>query len=312
MMSTRRSYFIFGALVAGVALIAPATAFGQVDATAVTDADIFNDTMIDATQKDHDTITVEWALGTGEPDTAAQQPLTGFRVYYSKSNFSAHEQADNVVVDDEDTMMVDVNGLEAGTTYYFRIAGVNAAGVGALDDRDTSTDSSGVATNAMTADAPRPSIPTSVMAKGGDGTLMVSWTAPFAGDGVTIDHYRVQKREVSGGLFGDWIPMEDDEMGMDKDINHYGKRVAGDMTSITFMDLDNGTTYQARVMAVNNAGGMSDYSVRDGDNTAPGDEAATVGDDDDDDMTETPALPLVGILLLGAGLVAAGRRRLQQ
>ena len=34
--------------------------------------------------------------------------------------------------------------------------------------------------------------------------------------------------------------------------------------------------------------------------------------EDDEDPMETPALPLVGLLLLGAGLVAAGRRRLRQ
>ena len=39
----------------------------------------------------------------------------------------------------------------------------------------------------------------------------------------------------------------------------------------------------------------------------------TDGDDmDDDDMTDTPALPLFGILALLGGLLAAGRARLRR
>ncbi len=310
MMSTRRSFFTFGALLVAVALLAPATAFGQ--PTAVTEASLI--ASVTATPKDYDSITVTWTIGTAA--TPAQSPVTGYRVYYSESNFTTAQNAmGSVTVDDDDTLMVDVNGLKANDTYYFRVAGVNEVGTGAIDtiDSDDTADGNNAA-SAMTTAAPVPSIPSSVMAEGGDGTLMVSWTAPYTGgSGIAIDHYRVQKRMVSGGLFGDWIPMEEDETDAGKEINHYGKRVAGDMTSITFMDLDNGVTYQARVLAINDAGGMSDYSIRDGDNSAVGDEAATVGEGDGmDDMEETPALPLVGILALFAGLLGAARARLRR
>ena len=63
-------------------------------------------------------------------------------------------------------------------------------------------------------------------------------------------------------------------------------------------------------MAMNSAGVGGDWTIPDGHMPAVGPETATVGEGDG--MTETPALPLVGILLLGAGLVAAGRRRLGQ
>lgn len=312
MMSTRRSFFTFGALLVAVALLVPATALAQVEATAVTAAELIGTTT--AAQVDYDSIKVTWTIGTAA--SGASAPVTGYRVYYADSDFTTAQNAmGNVLVDDDETLTVDVNGLDAGTMYYFRVAGVNAAGTGEVDTIDGDDVATGNnAVSAMTAAAPEPSIPTSVMAEGGDGTLMVSWTAPFSGgDGIKIDHYRVQKRELAGGLFGDWIPEEEDEDDMGKEINMYGKRVAGDMTSITFMDLDNGVTYQARVMAINDAGGMSAYSVRDGDNSAPGDESATTGEGDgmeDEEPMETPALPIVGLLLLGAGLVAAGRRRL--
>ena len=127
--------------------------------------------------------------------------------------------------------------------------------------------------------APKPSPPSNVKAKGGDETFTVTWSAPYTGGtGLTIDHYRVQKREAAAGLFGEWIPTEGGD-----DINGYGKKVAGDMTTITFEDLKNGVTYQARVQAVNSGGGRSEYSIRDGDTSTPGDEAAMVGDDDTDD-----------------------------
>ena len=262
--------------------------------------------MIEAEAKDYDTITVTWALGAGEPTTAAQQPLTGIRVYYSTSTFDGAANAMGHVDAAADDTTKDVAGLDPNTPYFFRVAGVNAAGVGLMDDKDP-------AATATTAVAPEPSVPSNVTARGGDGTFTVSWTAPYAGGSrIKLDHYRVQKRELAGNLTGGWIPgVEGDGGDAGKEINKYGKRVAGDMTSITFMDLDNGTTYQARVLAINDAGGIGDYSIRDGEDADAGDEAAMVGDGDGD-MTETPALPLAGILLLGAGLVSAGRRRLQR
>ena len=59
--------------------------------------------------------------------------------------------------------------------------------------------------------------------------------------------------------------------------------------------LENGTQYMFRVYAVDADGMMSD----------PSDEVSTTP------MVPTPALPVFGALVLGAGLVAAGRRRLR-
>ena len=297
MRSTRR-FFTFGALLAAVVLLAPATAFGQAENIYVTPTD----------PPSFDKLMVNWDVNAS---TAAE--VDGWRVYYRKDmalGTAAANATGHMDVSGRATDEATLTGLEHSTEYFVSVAPMTDGVVGALV---ASTDDSATADvdemSATTAAAPPPSPPSGVMAEGGDMTFMVSWNASFpGGSGLTIDHYRVQKREVSGNLFGDWVPDEDnddnDKMG--------GLKVAGDMTMVTFEDLENGTTYQARVMAMNSAGVGGEWSIPDGHMPAVGPESATVGGDDDDDMTETPALPLVGILLLGAGLVAAGRRRLRQ
>ncbi len=140
---------------------------------------------------------------------------------------------------------------------------------------------------------------------GGDETFTLSWDAPFAGhSSLMIEEYRVQKREVAGTLTGDWVPNTGADAG--------GKKVDGDETMITFEDLENGVTYEGRVRAKNDAGQWSGWTTRDGDD--PDDDATAMvgGDDMPDDMEETPALPLVGILALFAGLLGAARARLRR
>ena len=301
MMSRRRSLFTFGALLAAAVLLAPATALAQVQANSVSIAS--------TSPSAFDKLEVEWDSPTNTTD------LTGYRIYFRAIEAStdvstagtpavAVLNAEFQEVSGAGTEKATLTGLTHNTRYIAAVVPLNDDG----DAEGTLVQSTEHATEAMRAAttdmAGAPAPPRGVMAMGGDGTFKVMWDAPYAGEaGLTIKEYRVQKREVSGGLFGDWVPDEGDDEG--------GKKVDGDMTMITFEGLKNGTTYQARVMATNSADVEGDYSIRDGETPAPGDESATVGDDDDM-MTETPALPLVGILLLGAGLVAAGRRRLRQ
>lgn len=295
-MSRRRSLFTFGALLVAAVLLAPATALAQVQAASVG--------IQSTTPSSFDKLEVVWDKPTDTTD------LTGYRVYYDKI---ANDAADSVVdaatvatlnadfqeVSGAGTEKITLTGLTHNSRYIAAVVPLNEDG----DAEGTLVQSTAHATlkAAMTDMAGAPAPPRGVTAMGGDGTFKVMWDAPYAGEaGLTIKEYRVQKREVAGGLFGDWVPDEGDDAG--------GKKVDGDMTMITFTGLKNGTTYQARVMATNSAGVAGDYSIRDGETPAPGDESAMVGDDG---MTETPALPLVGILMLGAGLVAAGRRRLR-
>ena len=296
MMSTRRSLFTFGALVVAVALLAPATALAQTDVRIVA-----------AEPASFEKLTVNWTAST-------TGGVTGYRVYVRKgvalTNSDSSSNATKYVdVDGITTATATVSGLTHSTMYFAAVATISDDVIG---DHVASGDPGASASTTM---APPPAPPGGVMAEGGDETFMVSWTAPYAGaSGITIDHYRVQKREVAGSLFGDWVPDEDD----DDNDKMGGLKVDGDMTSVMFEDLENGVTYQARVMAMNSADVPGEWSIPDGHQPAPGPESAMVGDeddmDDDDDEEEpmeTPALPIAGLLALGAGLLAAGRRRLR-
>ena len=135
---------------------------------------------------------------------------------------------------------------------------------------------------------------------------MVSWTAPHPGglDQTDVKNatYDLQYREseTTTSVPGDWMP-ELPEMPMS---------VKADMTTTTIEDLENGVMYDVRVRAVNTAGGKGAYSRQTSDSSGmPSADATTTTTPT---PTPTPALPLFGILGLGAGLVAAGRRRLRR
>ena len=274
MLSTRRSLFSFGVMFAALALVTPESAFAQP-----------TDVMAEAV--DHQSIKVSWTLPTDNSGTASWEILYQ-QVDGAGTTFDAGV-AKTMAVSGRTTTSATVSGLTHMKRYIFVVRAIGADGA-------RGTDSTPVA-EATTEDAPMPSTPRNIRAMGGDETFMLSWDEPFAGHStLTIKEYHVQKREVAGSLTGEWVPSDP-------------KKVDGDETMITFEDLENGTTYEGRVRAVNSADKMSGWTTRDGDE--PDEDAmATVGEDDG--MTETPALPLVGILLLGAGLVAAGRRRLRQ
>ncbi len=185
-----------------------------------------------------------------------------------------------------------MSGLTAEKNYIFTVRPIGADGARGTD---------ATVAEAMTEAAPEPSTPRNVMAMGGDETFTLSWDAPFAGHStLTIKEYHVQKREVAGTLVGAWVPSDP-------------KKVDGDETMITFEDLENGITYEGRVRAVNSADKMSGWTTRDGDDPDE-DATAMVGGDGmaDDGMEETPALPLVGLLALFAGLLGAARARLRR
>lgn len=284
MMSTRRTLLAFGVLTAAFALLVPATAFAQPDApTNVAGV---------APPGAYGTLMVTW------DDDDATDPATSYTVYVKPGETLADfDDATAVTTDDADVVAMNVmsgmtatlTGLMHDTEYLINVRGRNAAGLGAPSNTPD---------NIRTLLPPEPAPPFNVEAKGGDGTFTVMWDEPYAGGGaLTIMHYLVDKREVSIGMVGDWVPDPP-------------KMVMGDMTMITFEDLDNGTMYQARVMAVNSAGEVGPAS-----DTSAGEATATVGDEDGDgdgDMEETPALPLFGILALLGGLLAAGRARLRR
>ena len=175
-----------------------------------------------------------------------------------------------------------IDGLKPGKTYQVRVAPRNAIGVGTIDD------AADAASGIVTA-APKPDRVTDVTVTPGDRMLMIEWVEPFAGHStLTIKAYHVWIRtsKTATADAGAW-------------------RDLGPVTtnSVVASNLTNDTSYDVEVNAKNSADAQGDRSVT---------VMATPSADGEEMPMETPALPLAGILLLGAGLVAAGRRRLLQ
>jgi titin len=118
-----------------------------------------------------------------------------------------------------------VTGLTNGTSYVFRVAAVNATGVGAPS----------VASLPVT---PRttPSAPTGVTATAANASVSVSWTVPGSNGGNTVSDYLVQYSSSNGAV---WRTFAD------------GVKTT---TAATVTRLTNGTNYIFRVAAVNGAG----------------------------------------------------------
>jgi subtilisin family serine protease len=110
-------------------------------------------------------------------------------------------------------------GLSNGTTYYYRVSALNAAG--------ESADSAEVSATPMLLP---PAAPTGLAATPGNGQISLSWTAP---SGVTS--YTVKRSSTSGGPY---TPIQTGISG----------------TSIVDTGLVNGATYYYVVTAVNAAG----------------------------------------------------------
>jgi hypothetical protein len=76
-----------------------------------------------------------------------------------------------------------VNGLTNGTAYTFKVTATNAVGTGPASAASTSV--------VPTAPPGAPGAPTSVTATGGDGSALVTWTAPANDGGSPITSYTV-------------------------------------------------------------------------------------------------------------------------
>lgn len=187
-----------------------------------------------------------------------------------------------------------ISRLMHGMRYIAQVRSVRtAAGVTTRSDWAPST-----ADDATTPTAPKLATVMDVMAEPLDGGAMVSWTAVADPTGEPLHHYKVTATTEAG--FSLTTGTE-----------------SGDMTELMITGLTNDVEHSVIVQAVptdvdGEAGPMTRVSAAsEAVDVTP---SADAGEEDDDDegMTETPALPLVGLLLLGTGLVAAGRRRLQQ
>jgi hypothetical protein len=346
-MRTWRAVFTLGMFLAALTLLVSGV---QAQATATTTATTMDDNqvtgvMVAAKAGTHDTLTVTWTFQHGmtadasvsDHDSAADIELSdplyddlGFIVYYTKGASAtalntAAEFADAMemdvgvpttpapvsqndrktpVFDRSTTFKADLKKLDSGKSYVVNVLHYyTPLKAVVLADADGGIIPSAAVRKTNAADPPSDVRDVEVMP--GDKKLMVSWRAPARPSGISttvmIDRYVVRWREsqTTAELAGGWLM--------------YPPATAAKTTKLTAMtykitSLENDVMYDVQVRAINDAEGMGDWS--------PGDpvdgEGAVRATPTAGGATPTPALPLVGAFVLGAGVLAAGRRRLRR
>ena len=286
-MNRRRSLFVTGCLMAALVLFGSMEAYAQEDETAATQVPPAPSAVaIPTDDVEFDRIKVTWAAPTVNDD---QGPLTAYRVYYSTRDFDNAQNAMGSMTVDDEKMEATLSGLMPDDMYYVHVASVNDFGIGALDNTGASD---------TTDEAPEPERVTDVMAMAGDEMITATWDEPYAGHArAMVDAYMVQYRTSRSRSedAGDWMDVDEDD-------------IDADMREVMIMDLDNGMSYDVQVKAMNDAGGTSAAWSRQTEDSG----ATPMADGDGDMPTPTPALPVFGAFALGAGLLAAGRARLQR
>jgi hypothetical protein len=170
--------------------------------------------------------------------------------------------------------------LKAGTTYMIRLRAQNKdQGYGPWSEYLTAS------TKAVPGREPSPTVSKMAppMVEAGDKMLKVSWTEPASEKSIT--HYQLDYKTASATT---WMAKAMNVTAMEYTID----------------GLINGTAYLVRVRAVDSAGAMGEWS-----DSGSGTPMAM---EEPEEPMPTPALPIFGALALGAGLVAAGRRRLRR
>jgi hypothetical protein len=161
------------------------------------------------------------ALSWSAPSSNGGTAVTGYKVYQSTDDASFSE-----VATPSGTSHT-VTGLTNGTTYYFKVAAVNAVGTGT----QTSSVSAVPATN--------PGVPQSLSATHGNAQVALSWSAPASNGGTAVTGYKVYQST---------------------DDASFSEVATPSGTSHTVTSLTNGTQYYFKVAAVNAVGTGSQTS----------------------------------------------------
>ena len=165
-------------------------------------------------------VVLSWTV----PNSDGGSPITGYNVY--RGTAPGGEGGTPVATNVASSSFTDT-GLANGTTYYYKVAAVNAAGT---------SPQSGEASATPQPAATAPSAPQSLTAVGSNGAVQLSWTAPASNGGAAVTGYNVYRGTSAGG--------------------EGSTPVATNVTTTGFTDnpLTNGTTYYYTVKAVNSAG----------------------------------------------------------
>lgn len=162
--------------------------------------------------------TVSWTA----PTVLAQIPIQDYREQYSSdggTTWTTFTAAASTAASST------ITGLTNSTAYVFRVAGVNAAGVGAY-----STASSTVTPTAGTP----PGAPTGLAATAGNAQIALSWTAPASAGSSAITGYTVEYTPSGGSA--------------------QTVSTGSTSASYTLTGLTNGTAYTVRVAGVSAVG----------------------------------------------------------
>ena len=162
------------------------------------------------------------SLSWSAPASDGGAPVTGYNVY--RGTTPGAEAATPVASNLSSPRFTDT-GRTNGTTYYYKVAAVNAVGVGAQSTEASATPRSSA-----------PSAPQTLVASGGDGSVSLSWSAPVSDGGTGVTGYNVYRGTTAGGEATTPV------------ATNVGT------TSYTDPGVTNGTKYYYKVAAVNAVG----------------------------------------------------------
>jgi fibronectin type 3 domain-containing protein len=163
-------------------------------------------------------VSLSWAA----PSSNGGSPVTGYDIYRGTS--PGAETATPIAANVSATGFTDTSAVN-GTTYYYTVAAVNAAGVSPQSSEASATPQATV-----------PAAPSQLVASGGNGSVVLSWAVPTTDGGSPITGYDVYRGTSPGG--------------------ESATPLASNVVTNGFTDTSavNGTTYYYTVVAVNAVG----------------------------------------------------------
>jgi titin len=162
------------------------------------------------------------SLSWNAPSSDGGSPITGYDVYRGTS--PGGESATALATNVSTRNFTDASAVN-GTAYYYTVAAVNAVGVSPQSNEASATPQATVA-----------SVPSGLVASGGNGSVVLSWAVPVSDGGSPITGYDVYRGTSPGG----------------ESATPVATNVA--TTGFTDTGVVNGTTYYYRVAAVNGVG----------------------------------------------------------
>ena len=167
------------------------------------------------------TVTLNWSA----PASDGGSPITGYHVYDSTSQGGENTSGTPACTGGAAATTCTVNGLGNGTTYYFVVTALNAAGQSVASNEESATP------------VTVPSAPGRLTARAGDAKVTLSWSAPTSDGGSVITGYDIYVGTSTGGE--SVTPVNSSPVT----ATHY---TAGGLT--------NGVTYYFMVTAINSVG----------------------------------------------------------